>query len=861
MAHSGTTASMAGHTPMMQQYLGIKAEHPDCLVFYRMGDFYELFYDDARKAARLLDITLTQRGQSAGRPIPMAGIPYHAADNYLARLVALGESVAICEQVGEPGKGRGPVKREVVRIVTPGTVTDEALLKDRAENLIVACHRVDETWGIASLEMGSGRFVVIEVTGEQALLDELERLTPAELLFDEEAMPESALGGRPGQRPLPAWHFEHGAALRLLCEQFGTRDLKGFGCDAMTVAQSAAGALLRYVRETQRGALPHIQGLTVETRDEAILIDAQSRRNLELEQNLAGGREHTLLGVIDRTANPMGGRLLRRWLARPLRDHETLNQRQLAVAELLESGGQDDLGEILRGIGDLERILTRIALRTARPRDLANLRQGLAALPAVIDALARLDAPLWRRLAGRIDDFPHVRERLDRALVASPPVLIRDGGVIARGYDTELDELRDLDAHAGDYLVELEARERERTGITNLKVRYNRVHGYYIEIARSRSQIAELPEDYIRRQTLKGSERYITPELKAFEDRALSARERALAREKALYEALIEALQPDLEGLRDMTGALAEVDVLGNLAERAASLDLCRPELVPEPGILIEGGRHPVIERVLDEPFVANDTRFDDERRMLVITGPNMGGKSTYMRQTALIVILAHIGAFVPAQRARIGPVDRIFTRIGAADDLASGRSTFMVEMTETANILHNATQQSLVLMDEIGRGTSTFDGLSLAWACAEYLARDIGSMTLFATHYFELTTLAERLPGVCNVHLDAVEHSDSIVFLHSVREGPASQSYGLQVAALAGIPRQVIASARKHLRRLEGQAVPAALDPDDPQIPLFPERPEQPVLDAVAGLDPDTMTPRQALETIYDLKRLIETF
>ena len=859
MARSGTAPSMTGHTPMMQQYLGIKAEHPECLLFYRMGDFYELFYDDARKAARLLDITLTQRGQSAGRPIPMAGIPYHAADNYLARLVALGESIAICEQIGEPGKGKGPVKREVVRIVTPGTVTDEALLKERAENLIVACHRLGGTWGIASLEMGSGRFVVIEVTDEQALLDELERLAPVEILFDQETMPETVLGDRPGQRPLPGWHFDHAAAQRLLCEQFGTRDLKGFGCDAMDAAQAAAGALLRYVRDTQRSALPHIHGLTVEACDEAIVIDAQSRRNLELEQNLAGGREHTLLGVIDRTANPMGGRLLRRWLARPLRDHGTLGQRQLAIAELLESDGHRELEDTLRGIADLERILTRIALRTARPRDLANLRQGLAALPSLMEALTDLTAPLWRRLTGLIDDFPGVRELLDRALVAEPPVLIRDGGVIARGYDTELDELRDLDGHAGEYLIELEARERERTGIANLKVSYNRVHGYYIEIARS--QTAALPEEYIRRQTLKGSERYITPELKAFEERALSARERALAREKALYDALIEDLQADLEALRTMACALAEIDVLASLTERAASLDLCRPELVAEPGLLIEGGRHPVIEQVLDEPFVANDTAFDDDRRMLVITGPNMGGKSTYMRQTALIVILAHIGAFVPARRARIGPVDRIFTRIGAADDLASGRSTFMVEMTETANILHNATQQSLVLMDEVGRGTSTFDGLSLAWACAEYLARDLGAMTLFATHYFELTTLAERLPGVCNVHLDAVEHSDSIVFLHSVREGPASQSYGLQVAALAGIPRQVIASARKHLRRLEGQAVPAALDPDDPQIPLFPERPEQPVLDAVAGLDPDTMTPRQALETIYDLKRLIETF
>ncbi len=856
MERCTTESSTARHTPMMQQYLGIKAEHPDLLLFYRMGDFYELFYDDARKAARLLDITLTQRGQSAGQPIPMAGIPYHAVDNYLARLVALGESVAICEQVGDPGRSKGPVERRVVRIVTPGTVTDEALLQERQENLIVACHRLGETLGIASLDMAAGRFAVIEVDGEQALLDELERLDPVELLHDE-STPMEAIGSRPGLRPLPAWHFEEDAARRLLCEQFGTRDLEGFGCEAMSAALSAAGALLRYVRDTQRGILPHIHGLTVESRDEAIVIDAQSRRNLEIERNLAGGREHTLFEVVDRTSNPMGGRLLRRWLGRPLRDRETLRQRQLAIAELIDGRRHAAIAEVLRGIGDLERILTRVALRTARPRDLVHLRQGLGRLPGLVAELATTDAPLLAGLARRLRDFPDVRERLERAIVDEPPVLIRDGGVIARGYDAELDALRDIDDNAGEFLVALEARERERTGIANLKVGYNRVHGYYIEIGRQ--QAADLPEEYVRRQTLKGSERYITPELKAFEERALSARERALAREKALYDALLEHLQPDLDGLRTTASALAEIDVLANLAERAVALDLCRPELTDTPGLSIEGGRHPVVERVLDAPFVANDTRFDAERRMLVVTGPNMGGKSTYMRQTALIVVLAHIGSFVPARSASIGPVDRIFTRIGAADDLASGRSTFMVEMTETANILHNATSDSLVLMDEIGRGTSTFDGLSLAWACAEHLAREIRSMTLFATHYFELTALAERLPGVVNVHLEAVEHGDSIVFLHSVREGPASQSYGLQVAALAGIPRPVIAAAREHLRRLEDQAVPTAQPPDDPQIPLFPDDPRQALSDAVEAIDPDAMTPRQALETLYDLKRLLE--
>ncbi len=846
---------------MMQQYLRIKAEHPDMLVFYRMGDFYELFYDDARRAAQLLDITLTTRGQSAGEPIPMAGVPCHAVDNYLARLVALGESVAICEQIGDPAKSKGPVERKVVRIVTPGTLTDEALLEERRDNLLCAIHEAEGRFGVAALDLASGRFTALEVESAQALKDELERLRPAELLVSEESACHDMLGDRRGLRPLPPWHFETDSATRLLCEQFGTRDLRGFGCEDLTCALGAAGCLLQYARSTQRASLPHIHGLQVERRDESLILDATTRTNLELDTNLAGGREYTLAWVLDRTANPMGARLLRRWMHRPLRDRRILRERLQAIAVLIESRTFNTLHDTLRGLGDLERILARVALRTARPRDLAHLRDGLATLPALIGLLEPLDAPLLDTLREDLGPHPLPLQLLQSALVENPPVLIRDGGVIAPGFDAELDELRGLSEDADRFLLELEARERARTGIANLKVSYNRVHGYYIEVGRSHA--AQVPADYVRRQTLKAVERYITPELKSFEDKVLSARERALAREKSLYEALLERLQPHLRPLQASAAALATLDVLANLAERAETLNLSAPELSDRPGLLIEGGRHLVVEQVQEAPFVPNDCRLDEQQRMLIITGPNMGGKSTYMRQTALIVILAGMGSYVPAQRAVVGPVDRIFTRIGASDELASGRSTFMVEMTETANILHNATGQSLVLMDEIGRGTSTFDGLSLAWACAAHLARHIRAFTLFATHYFELTTLPEQIPGIANVHLDAVEHGDGIVFLHAVKSGPANQSYGLQVAALAGIPRPVIEEARLRLRQLEdhaGEQHNAATG----QMSLFreavpPPAPPHPVLQRLSELDPDDLSPRQALEALYRLRDLLD--
>ncbi len=843
----------------MQQYLSIKAEHPDILLFFRMGDFYELFYDDARKAARLLSISLTSRGKSAGEPIPMAGVPYHAVDGYLAKLVKLGESVAICEQIGDPATSKGPVERQVTRIITPGTITEESLLEERRDNLVASMFQQKERFGLAWMEISSGRFNVTELDGEEAIAGELERLRPAELVICDENPPGIICENSSLQR-LPPWHFELDSATRLLCGQFGTRDLTGFGCESFPLAVAAAGGLLHYVQNTQRSALPHINSLRVEQREESVILDAATRRNLELETSLSGHPEQTLAGILDRTATAMGSRQLRRWLNRPLRNQAIISQRHQAVAELLEDHYYESLHEQLHGIGDMERILTRIALRSARPGDLVHLRTTLGRLPQLQQTLASKNSPLLNELRDRISEFPKLHELLQRAVVEAPPQLIRDGGVIAQGYDNELDELRALQQNASQYLIELEQRERAQTGITNLKVNYNRVHGYYIEV--SRAQTARIPDHYQRRQTLKGAERYITPELKSFEDKVLSANERALSREKRLYEKLLEEIAGRLNELQQCGTALAELDALNNLAERAAALDLVAPEFTTHPEIRITAGRHPVVEQLQETPFVPNDLQMDRNRRMLLITGPNMGGKSTYMRQTALIVLLACMGSFVPAQRAVIGPIDRIFTRIGASDELASGRSTFMVEMTETANILHNATSNSLVLMDEIGRGTSTFDGLSLAWASALHLAREIGAFTLFATHYFELTRLPEQVEGVANVHLDAMEHDEHIVFMHTVKEGPASQSYGLQVAALAGVPPQVIRQARSKLKELEqrGTTNDKGSTADTTQPDLFANQPQQSAVEqALAETDLDDLSPRQAQEMLYQLRELLD--
>ena len=842
------------HTPMMQQYLGIKSEYPDMLVFYRMGDFYELFYDDAKKAARLLDITLTARGKSAGNPIPMAGVPYHAAEGYLAKLVRQGESVAICEQIGDPATSKGPVERKVVRVVTPGTLTDEALLSESRDNLVAAVARDGERIGLAWLDLAGGRFRLTEVSGVEALAGELERLRPAEVIVDEDADVAPRLRDGVRRSGRPPWHFEIESATRLLCKQFGTRDLAGFGCDEYPVGITAAGALLQYVNDTQKTALPHLTSITVETHADAVIMDGPTRRNLELEESLTGHHRHTLAGVLDRCQSPMGSRLLKRWIQRPLRNAEILRGRYQAVESLILGGLVEALQTALHGIGDVERILSRVALRSARPRDLKQLQVALSRIPDLKRTLKPIESPLLQSLTSCVSDHGRERDLLGKAIIDNPPVLIRDGGVIATGYDDELDELRSIADNADQYLIDLEAREKARTGIPTLKLGYNRVHGYYIEI--SKAQASKAPEEYTRRQTLKAAERFITPELKTFEDKVLSARERALAREKHLYEQLLESLIAVLGDLQTTAISLAELDVLVAFAERAEALDLSKPEIVDQPCIEIRGGRHLVVEQVIDTPFVANDLELDEGTRLLVITGPNMGGKSTYMRQAALIAILAHIGSFVPADSLRIGPLDRIFTRIGASDDIAGGRSTFMVEMTETATILNNATESSLVLMDEIGRGTSTFDGLSLAWAAAHHMAEKVGAFTLFATHYFELTALAEELPACSNVHLDATEHRNQLIFLHAVKPGPANQSYGLQVAALAGVPREVIRRARSYLASLETHAQsdgPQASLPLTAPMELPPDN--DALRDALDELDPDRMTPREALEALYRLK------
>ncbi|EKO3566718.1 DNA mismatch repair protein MutS [Vibrio metschnikovii] len=850
--------SSSSHTPMMRQYLKLKAENPDILLFYRMGDFYELFYDDAKRASQLLDISLTKRGASAGEPIPMAGVPYHAVEGYLAKLVQLGESIAICEQIGDPATSKGPVERKVVRIITPGTITDEALLSERSDNLIAAIYHQGGKFGYATLDITSGRFQLSEPDSVESMCAELQRTAPRELLFPEDFSPVQVLANRKGNRRRPIWEFELDTAKQQLNQQFGTRDLVGFGVEKAKLGLCAAGCLIQYVKDTQRTALPHIRALTFDRQDQSVILDAATRRNLELTQNLAGGQEHTLAEVLDHCATAMGSRMLKRWIHQPTRHIDTINQRLDGITELKQDALFAELSPILKQIGDIERILARLALRSARPRDLARLRNALQQLPELNQQMASLKHPYLCQLRQDAQPIEVLSQLLERAIKDNPPVVIRDGGVIADGYDAELDEWRKLAAGATEYLDQLEADERERHGIDSLKVGYNNVHGFYIQVSRGQSQL--VPPHYVRRQTLKNAERYIIPELKAHEDKVLNSKSKALALEKQLWEQLFDLLLPHLERLQALASALSQLDVLQNLAERAESLDYCRPTLTENIGLQIQAGRHPVVEQVMDDPFIANPITLHQQRKMLIITGPNMGGKSTYMRQTALIALMAHMGSYVPAQSATIGLLDRIFTRIGASDDLASGRSTFMVEMTETANILHNATQHSLVLMDEIGRGTSTYDGLSLAWASAEWLATKIGAMTLFATHYFELTELPSTLPHLANVHLDAVEHGENIAFMHAVQEGAASKSYGLAVASLAGVPKAVITNAKNKLAQLEQlretTKKPAASLAITDQMSLIPEPSEVELL--LAGIDPDELTPRQALEALYRLKKCL---
>jgi DNA mismatch repair protein MutS len=850
---------LPAHTPMMQQYLGLKAENPDILLFYRMGDFYELFYDDAKKASALLDISLTKRGQSAGSPIPMAGVPHHAMENYLARLVALGESVAICEQVGDPATSKGPVERKVVRIVTPGTVTDEALLNERQDNLLAALYQQKNQFGLAYLDLTSGRFLLTQVSQLDDLYGVLQRLNPAELLYSEDhQLPDNIIKNK-GARRRPLWEFDLASSERALCQQFGTRDLQSFGVNDAPVALMAAGCLMQYVKDTQRSALPHLRSIALERSQDHIVLDAATRRNLELTQRLNGQFEQTLASVLDQCQTAMGSRLLKRWIHAPLRDQSIVGQRHQAVAELQQHWLE--LQPQLKQIGDIERIVARLALRSARPRDFARLRQALQQLPQLQQALSPLQVKLLTQIRQHCQPIPELCTLLERAIIEAPPVLIRDGGVIADGYSVELDQWRALATGATDYLEQLEQREKARTGIASLKVGFNRVAGYFIETGRAAADA--VPADYIRRQTLKNNERYIIPELKEYEDKVLGSQSKALALEKQLYDQLFDLTAPFLPELQQLAAQLSELDVLSNFAERAITLNYQQPKLVTTTGIHIEAGRHPVVETVSSEPFIANPLSMHEKRRMLLVTGPNMGGKSTYMRQSALIVLMAYIGSFVPAAAATLGPIDRIFTRIGASDDLASGRSTFMVEMTETATILHHATAQSLVLMDEIGRGTSTYDGLSLAWACADYLATRLKALTLFATHYFELTELASLLPGVVNIHLDAVEHDEHIVFMHQVQDGAASKSYGLQVAQLAGVPKKVIDQAKQKLAQLEqgttAQHLSAAQQTSAVQPlqqSLLLEPVEHPLLEQLRQLAVDDLTPRQALELLYQLKR-----
>lgn len=852
-----TTPDTSQHTPMMRQFLAIKEAHPDELLFYRMGDFYELFYRDAEIAAPVLDITLTSRGKSAGEPIPMAGVPYHAAESYIAKLVRAGFSVAIAEQIGDPNESKGPVERRVVRVVTPGTLTDESLLDASGDALIVSVFRHQLRAGIAWMDLSSGRFLVTEVEGDEALSAELQRLSPAELLLPEDAS-IPALADQVAIRRLAAWQFDEDSARTQLNQHFQTRDLSGFGCDELSLAIVAAGCLLDYVKDTQRNELPHLISIRHERQSDSVILDAATRRNLEIDLNLHGGEDNTLFSVYNSTVTAMGTRHLKRWLHRPVRVRSVLEDRLDAVSCLAQNYAFETTRQALKPISDLERILARVALRSSRPRDLTRLRDSLWALPALIAATPQ-DTNLLQTLQRDVGQYPELCELLSRALVKSPPVVIRDGGVLAGGYDEELDELRGISENAGEYLVDIERREREATGLPTLKVGYNRVHGYYIEISRQQSDKA--PDTYQRRQTLKNVERFITPELKQFEDRALSSRSRALAREKFLYEALVERIAEDLVPLQTTSRAICDLDVLACFAERADALSLSRPSFSAEARLDISNGRHPVVEQVSDKPFIANNTLLNEQRRMLLITGPNMGGKSTYMRQNALIVVLAHCGAFVPADSVGLSLVDRIFTRIGSSDDLASGLSTFMVEMTETANILHNATEKSLVLMDEVGRGTSTFDGLSIAWASAVALAERVRALTFFATHYFELTALPDDHASMANVHLDATEHEDHVVFMHHIQEGPANRSFGLEVAKLAGVPTGVLLHARQKLGELESQQMVERPPAIGGQKDLFSTPTvNSPVLDVLSDIDPDQLSPKEALDALYTLKTLLDT-
>lgn len=872
-------ADLSSHTPMMQQYLKVKADYQHALLFYRMGDFYELFFEDAHLAAKLLGITLTHRGKASGQPIPMAGVPYHAAEGYLARLVKAGRTVAICEQVGEV-TGKGPVERKVVRILTPGTLTDDALLGSyQSSNLVALCIQQNQI-GFALLDLSAGIFKVQQQDYKPEQLPiELARLMPSEILIDEDLVDQNIIEQIKKNLDCPITKrpnvdFNLNNAQKTLCDQFSVSTLSGFGLDPLPLARAAAAALIHYAKETQKTALPHIRSIQIEQSTDFIALDPITRRNLEIIEPLF---DHgtSLFQLINDCQTAMGGRLLSRTLMQPIRDTAVLDARLDATEQLLKGYHEAPLRLVLKEIGDIERVLSRVALGSARPRDLVQLRQACAQIPFLRHALEPVlktqQSKLLMQLNDELGDFKSLHQHLIAAIVESPPVLLRDGNVIAEGYDDELDELRKIRDHAGQFLIDLEIKERERTGINTLKIGYNRVSGYYIEL--TRAQAEQAPADYIRRQTLKNAERYITPELKGFEDKVLSSESRALAREKLLFESLLDELRQNIAHLQMMSAAIASIDVLANFAHQARLNNWARPEYTPETSIKIQAGRHPVVEALNKTPFTPNDTFLDTQHRMAIITGPNMGGKSTFMRQTALISLLAYCGSFVPAKAAKLGSIDRIFTRIGSADDLSTGKSTFMVEMTETSQILHHATSQSLVLMDEVGRGTSTYDGLSLAWACVVDLTKRVKCLCLFATHYFELTELGGEA-GIDNYHVTAQELNGNLILLHKVQHGPASQSHGLQVAKLAGIPANVIKEAQKRLKILEKQQhqhLQSSIQNDlfsaveheiETQVveKVIEVEAKSPALELLQNIDVDDLTPRQALEQLYQLKALYKT-
>ena len=849
-------SSFENHTPMMRQYLALKAQHPDMLLFYRMGDFYELFFEDAEKASRLLGITLTQRGSSNGAPIKMAGVPYHAAEGYLAKLAKLGEAVVICEQVGDSATSKGPVERQVARILTPGTLTDTALLDESRDNQLLSIFYADNLVGLARLNLASGTFILSEIA-LGLLGQEIERIAPSEILLPDDFQHAAIRSSKVAKKRLSPWQFDYDSAFNTLTKQLNTRDLNGFGCAELKPAICAAGAMLDYVQHTQRTTLPHINAVSVESTSAYVQLDAATRRNLEIDVTLRGEAAPTLYSLLNTTQTAMGARLLRHWLHHPLQDRNLVLKRHEAIAELIDNNGFQTLARTLKAVGDIERITARVALKTARPRDLSSLAASLQQLPLLQTDLAIMQTSLLQTLGANLTAPSAVVTLLTAAIQPEPSTVLREGGVIADGYDAELDELRSLQNNHGEFLLQYEAAEKARTGIANLKVEYNSVHGFYIEMSRTQAESA--PAEYRRRQTLKNVERFITPELKAFEDKVLSANDRALAREKLLYAQVLEQLMPFITPLQTNAGAVASLDVLCSFAERAVALKYVAPQFSTEAGIQIVGGRHPVVESIA-QPFVANDVILNPYRQLLLITGPNMGGKSTFMRQAALIVLLAYCGSYVPATSAKIGEIDRIMTRIGASDDLAGGRSTFMVEMTETANILHNATDKSLVLLDEIGRGTSTFDGLSLAWAVAKQLLEKNHSYTLFATHYFELTRIVDEFKYAANVHLDAIEHGHNIVFMHKVEEGAANQSYGLQVAQLAGIPKSVVASAKRKLQQLEASQIAQHTSQPDmfSNAEVAADLPIHPAILALESIQADDLTPKQALDVLYQLKTLI---